>query len=138
MKSAVIYYSMTGNTQMMAEAVREGMGSGADIFEVQDITVQQAREYDFLALGCPAMGSETLEDDYFEPFIDELYKDIKGKKVALFGSYGWGDGEYMDDWEERTRQSGAQLCCAGLTINEQPDDDGLQKCRELGKNLIES
>ena len=104
-------------------------------FSVSDITADAAAEYDVLALGCPAMGAEVLEEDEFEPFFTELEGKLNGKKVALFGSYGWGDGEWMRSWEERVIASGAALVGGeGLIVNEAPDDDALEQCKKFGSN----
>jgi len=107
---AVIYWSGTGNTQAMAEAVAEGAknaGAQADLFSVSDTSADAAAAYDKLALGCPAMGAEVLEESEFEPFFTELEGRLSGKKVVLFGSYGWGDGQWMRDWADRLAASGA-------------------------------
>lgn len=138
-KSAVIFWSGTGNTQAMAEAVFEGakaVNPDTEIFSVSDITADKAAEYDSLALGCPAMGAEVLEESEFEPFFSELEGKISGKTVALFGSYGWGDGEWMREWESRVSASGARLIGGeGVIANEAPDDDIILKCQELGRSL---
>lgn len=138
-KLAVIYWSQTGNTQAMAEAVLEGAragGADAQIFAVSEITADQAAEYPRLALGCPAMGAEVLEEAEFEPFFTELEPKLSGKRVALFGSYGWGDGQWMRDWCERVKEDGAQLFSEeGLICNETPDDDTQAACRKLGADL---
>ena len=138
-KIAVIYWSMSGNTEAMANAIAEGaQGAGAevDVKQVSDITVDQALEYDKLALGCPAMGAEVLEESEFEPFFTELESRLGGKKVALFGSYGWGDGQWMRDWVERAQGDGAQVLNGeGLICNEAPDDDVQAACRKLGADL---
>lgn len=135
-KVAVIYWSMTGNTQAMAEAVAQGIqeaGGQADLLTVDQITPDQALEYDKLALGCPAMGAEVLEESEFEPFFAQLEGRLGGKKVALFGSYGWGDGQWMRDWQQRVDDANASLYHGeGLIINETPDDDGLEQCRQFG------
>ena len=140
-KITVIYWSGTGNTQMMAEAVTEGAkGAGADVslFNVSQISAADAASYEALALGCPAMGGEVLEESEFEPFFTELESKLSGKKVALFGSYGWGDGQWMRDWQERTALAGADIVSGeGLMLNETPDSTGLEQCRELGKLLAE-
>ena len=140
-KIAVIYWSGAGNTQMMAEAVTEGAkGAGADVslFNVSQISAADAAGYEALALGCPAMGGEVLEESEFEPFFTELESKLSGKKVALFGSYGWGDGQWMRDWQERTALAGADIVSGeGLMLNETPDSTGLEQCRELGKLLAE-
>ena len=133
-KTAVIYWSGTGNTQAMAEAVAQG--AGGQLFAVSEISAAEAAAYDALALGCPAMGDEVLEESEFEPFFSELEASLAGKKVALFGSYGWGDGQWMREWQERAVSAGAQLCGGeGLILNETPDADGLAACQKLGADL---
>ncbi len=137
-KIAVIYWSGTGNTQAVAEAVAEGAknaGAQADLFSVSDTSADAAAAYDKLALGCPAMGAEVLEESEFEPFFTELEGRLSGKKVALFGSYGWGDGQWMRDWADRLAASGAAASGEPLIVNEAPDDDGLAQCRALGAAL---
>ena len=138
-KMAVIYWSMTGNTQAMAEAIADGAreaGAQADLFSVDQVTVDQALEYDKLALGCPAMGAEVLEEAEFEPFFTQLEGQLSGHTVALFGSYGWGDGQWMRDWVERTQSTGANLLDEeGLMVNETPDAEALEACKNLGARL---
>ena len=134
MKAAVIYWSVTGNTEAMAKAVAEG--AGAELFTVSEFT-GSVEDYDAIAFGCPAMGAEVLEEDEFEPFFTDAETRLAGKRVAIFGSYGWGDGEWMRNWEERVKAQGIALVGdAGLMINEMPDDDGLEQCRALGKALV--
>ncbi len=133
MKTAVIYWSGTGNTEAMANAVAEG--SGVSAARVSDFGGDVA-EYEALALGCPAMGAEELEDSEFEPFFAGIEGKISGKKVALFGSYDWGDGEWMRLWAGRVKAAGAEVVGGeGLICNNTPDDEALAKCRELGKQL---
>ncbi len=138
-KLAVIYWSGTGNTEAMAMAVGEGAkaaGAEVSVLTVSEISAAQAARYDVLALGCPAMGAEVLEEGEFEPFFTELEGSLSGRKTALFGSYGWGDGQWMRDWCDRARAAGAVLCGAeGLMLNEAPDDAGLDACRALGASL---
>ena len=136
MKAGVIFWSGTGNTEAMAEAVAEGIraaGAEADVLPVAAITAEEAAAYDVLALGCPAMG-----DEEFEPFFAELEGKLSGKKVALFGSHEWSEeGRWMDEWTERTINDGAVVCTgAGLKIYSAPDENGLEKCRNLGKILV--
>ena len=137
-KTAIIYWSGTGNTEAMANAVYDGAKSvnpEAVCFSVADISAEEAAQYDTLILGCPAMGAEVLEEDEFEPFFAGLEAKLSGKNVALFGSYGWGDGEWMRSWEERVKGSGANLVGGeGLIVNEAPDEAALGQCGELGKN----
>ena len=139
-KTAIIYWSGTGNTESMAEAVLEGVkkaGKEADYFTVSEIDANKAAEYDVLILGCPAMGAEVLEEGEFEPFFTDLESKLSGKTVALFGSYGWGDGEWMRSWEERVNASGAKLVSGeGVIANEAPDDDALESCRKLGEEAV--
>ena len=133
MKNAVIYWSGTGNTEMMAKAIAEG--AGADLFTVSEFSGNVA-DYDRIAFGCSAMGAEVLEEDEFEPFFSSIEGSLSGKTVALFGSYGWGDGEWMRNWVERVKADGAVLFGdEGLIVNETPSDDDLARCREFGKNL---
>ena len=140
-KTAIIYWSGTGNTEAMAEAILEGAKSvnpDTAYFTVSEISADDAASYDTLILGCPAMGAEILEEDEFEPFFTDLESKISGKNIALFGSYGWGDGEWMRNWEERVLGSGAKLIGDGLTVCEAPDDDGLESCRALGRQAAEA
>ncbi len=135
MKTAVIYWSGTGNTEAMAKAVAEG--AGAELFSLSEFT-GSVDDYDALAFGCPAMGAEMLEEDEFEPFFTEIEGRLSGKKVGLFGSYGWGDGEWMRNWETRVGSDGAVLVGGeGVIVNDTPSDDDLEKCRALGKALTE-
>ena len=133
MKTAVIYWSGTGNTEAMAKAVAEG--AGAELFSVSEFSGDIAA-YDAVAFGCPAMGAENLEEGEFEPFFAEIEGKLSGKKVALFGSYGWGDGEWMREWAERVKGDGAVLVNdEGLIVNESPDDAALADCKALGAQL---
>ncbi len=138
-KVAVVYWSMGGNTAAMAEAVADGARqAGAEVLlrQVSETTPEEALSCDAIALGCPAMGAEVLEESEFEPFFTQLEGSLGGKQVALFGSYGWGDGQWMRDWWERTEASGALLVGSeGLIVHETPDEDGLARCRELGADL---
>ncbi len=133
MKKAVIYYSGTGNTQAMAEKI--AAVSGAELFTFDDFTPANASEYDVLALGCPAMGAEVLEEEIVQPAFDAMKPLLKGKRVALFGSYGWGDGEWMRNWEDDCRNAGAELICDSVICNETPDDEALAACEDLGKAM---
>ena len=137
-KTAIIYWSGTGNTEAMAGAIAEGakeVNADTAYFTVSEISADKAAEYDTLILGCPAMGAEELEESEFEPFFAELESKIDGKNVALFGSYGWGDGEWMRNWEERCVGDGAVLACESVICNEAPDDDAQASCKALGKAL---
>ena len=138
-KIYVVYWSQTENTQAMAEAVGEGItqaGKEAEVLEVSAASLDDLKNVSSFALGCPAMGAEVLEETEMEPFVEEVEKFASGKNIALFGSYGWGDGEWMRDWVERMKSAGANVIGdEGLIINETPDDDGLEECRSLGQQL---
>ena len=136
MKKAVIYWSGTGNTAAMASAIAAGMGEGTELYSVDQFTGDIA-EYDKIAFGCPAMGDEVLEEGEFDPFFSSIEGKLGGKKVALFGSYGWGDGEWMRDWVDRMQNAGAEIVNGeGLICQEAPDDEVLAVCEELGKQLV--
>ena len=137
-KVAVIFWSQAGNTKLMAEAVESGAsGKGAEtaIFEANDFAPSKVSEFDAFAFGCPAMGAEELEDSEFEPMFSAVEGLLKGKKVALFGSYGWGDGQWMRDWEDRCKNNGITLCTESVTANEAPDDAATAACKALGEAL---
>lgn len=137
-KIAVVFWSGTGNTEAMADAVAEGAkGAGAEVsvFNVTDFSADKVDEFDAIAFGCPAMGAETLEDSEFEPVFNECEPKLNGKKIALFGSYGWGDGEWMRNWEDTCKGDGANLVCESVICNETPDDDALEACKKLGASL---
>ena len=132
MKTAVIFWSGTGNTEAMANAVAQGAGVSAVAVSAFDGDLSQ---YDAIALGCPAMGAEELEDGEFEPFFAGIEGKISGKKIVLFGSYDWGDGEWLRLWADRAKAAGAKLVDEGLAVNNTPDDEGLAKCKALGEKL---
>lgn len=137
MKIAVIFWSGTGNTKSMAESVVLGAKNGAevDIFEACEFKKDDVSKYDAFAFGCPAMGAEELESDEFEPMFSSIEGELKGKKVVLFGSYDWGDGEWMRLWEARTKAVGADVVDT-LIVNNSPSDEDLGKSEALGKALI--
>lgn len=138
-KIYVVYWSQTGNTEAMAEAVARGIrseGKESAVVEVGSISPEELKEEAVFALGCPAMGAEVLEESEMEPFVETLETFVKGKTVGLFGSYGWGDGEWMRDWEARMQHAGANVIGGeGVICQETPDQEALEKCEELGKNL---
>lgn len=138
-KIAVIYWSGTGNTEAMADLVANAAtaaGASVDKFTASEFNVSSAGDYTGFALGCPAMGAEQLEESEFEPMFSDLEGSLNGKKIALFGSYGWGDGQWMRDWVERAQGDGAQVLNGeGLICNEAPDDDVQAACRKLGADL---
>ena len=134
MAAAVIYWSGTGNTEAMAKAVAEG--AGVEAVSVSDFK-GNAADFDALGLGSPAMGDEVLEESEFEPFFAGIEGSISGKKIALFGSYDWGDGQWMRTWEDRVKAAGAELVNgAGVISNLEPSDEILAQCKELGKALV--
>ena len=138
MKIAVIYWSGTGNTEAMAGSVAEGAksaGAEVSVFTAADFSADMVDQFDSIAFGCPSMGSEQLEDSEFEPMFTACEGRLSGKNIALFGSYGWGDGEWMRSWESRCNDDGANLACESVICNEAPDDDALAACRELGASL---
>lgn len=134
MKKAVIYWSGTGNTATMASAIAAGMGEGTELYSVDQFTGDIA-EYDKIAFGCPAMGDEVLEEGEFDPFFSSIEGKLGGKKVALFGSYGWGDGQWMRDWAERATKAGANLYDEGLMVNGFPDGDAKVQCTAFGEGF---
>lgn len=134
MKKAVIYWSGTGNTAAMASAIAAGMGEGTELYSVDQFTGDIA-DYDKIAFGCSAMGDEVLEEGEFDPFFTSIEGKLSGKKVALFGSYGWGDGQWMRDWAERTAKAGANLYDDGLTVNGFPDGDAKVQCTAFGEGF---
>ena len=139
MSVSIVYWSGTGNTQVMAEAVAEGIrsaGAEANVLEVADADAAALASEDAFALGCPSMGAEQLEETEMEPFVETLEPLVSGKKILLFGSYGWGDGEWMRDWADRMKNAGAVLVRAeGVIANEAPDNEALEECRAAGKDL---
>ena len=135
-KVAVIYWSGTGNTQAMAAAVVDGAKeAGADVDLLGCADVGNVSLYDAVALGCPAMGAEELEDSEFLPMLENIEPELAGKKAALFGSYGWGNGEWMRSWEKRCLEKGIMLAAESVLANEAPDDAALTACKMLGKEL---
>ena len=134
MKKAVIYWSGTGNTTSMASAIAAGMGEGTELCSVDQFTGDIA-DYDKIAFGCPAMGDEVLEEGEFDPFFSAIESKLSGKKVALFGSYGWGDGQWMRDWAERVTKTGANLYDEGLMVNGFPDGDAKVQCTAFGEGF---
>ena len=138
MKTAVVFWSSTGNTEDMANAVLDGMkekGAEAELIACADFSADRVDEFDAIAFGCPAMGDEVLEEDEFAPMFDSCKDKLSGKKIALFGSYGWGDGEWMSNWAEDCKSCGAVLACDPVTCMEAPDDDGVAACKALGAAL---
>lgn len=138
-KIYVVYWSQSGNTQAMAEAVGKGIadaGKEADVIYAGDVSTDELKDAKCFALGCPAMGAEVLEETVMEPLVTEIEGFAAGKTILLFGSYGWGDGQWMRDWEERMMGCGATVLSGeGLMCHETPDEAALAECEALGKQL---
>ncbi len=138
-KIAIVFWSGTGNTEAMAGYIAEGVraaGGEAALLGPGDFSASQFSAYSAVAFGCPAMGSEVLEEAEFEPMFSALEGSLGGKRIALFGSYGWGDGQWMRDWRKRCDDAGANLLDEnGLMVNEAPDAEGEEACKELGRKL---
>ncbi len=138
-KMAVVFWSGTGNTQEMANAVAAGAmdkGAAVSIIPCSDFSADRMDEFDVVAFGCPSMGDEVLEEEEFDPMFTACEAKIKGKKIGLFGSYGWGDGQWMRDWEERCRKLGATMPQPFVICNGCPDDAGSADCKRLGAGLV--
>ena len=134
----IIYWSGTGNTQGMAEWIMEGAKNGdanVRLLNVGDASVEDVSMADSVAFGCPSMGAEVLEESEMEPFIDSISNVVNGKNIILFGSYGWGNGEWMNDWQERMEGYGAKVIVDGFIINNEADSEGIERCKEIGKLL---
>lgn len=138
----IVYWTGTGNTAMMADLISQGAsaaGAEAKLIPVEEITPAELAKDNVFALGCPSMGAEQLEESTMEPFVDELLPLVSGKKILLFGSYGWGDGEWMRNWVEQMTGAGAQMIdMDGVIANEAPAGDDEAHCVEAGKLLGEA
>lgn len=137
-KVAVVYWSGTGNTAAMAAAVEAGAknaGAEVSVFGPDDFTPDKVAEFDGIAFGCPAMGAEVLEESSYDPMFTALESSLSGKKIVLFGSYGWGDGQWMRDWEDRCNAAGARLACDSVMANNAPSEDDIENCKSLGAAL---
>lgn len=137
-KTGIFYWSSTGNTQAMAEAIAEGArsaGAEVDVYDVNSASPSQVKDYDALAFGCPAMGSEQLNETVFQPFFEEAASLLGGKKVGLFGSYGWGSGEWMQNWEMLCAEKNISLAVDSVIANNAPDAEALAACEAMGKAL---
>jgi flavodoxin I len=133
----LVYWSGTGNTEIMAEKIKEGLesaGATVDYRTVDQVEPSEVSDFDKIVFGCPSMGVEVLEEDEFDPFFEAVEGQLSGKKVALFGSYGWGEGEWMDGWIERTEATGAKLF-GGFKVNSTPSSEEEEKCVEFGANF---
>lgn len=130
---AVVYWSGTGHTQAMAEAA--AAACEGKLFTASEFSADKLADYDAVAFGCPAMGAEVLEESEFQPMFDECKPHLSGKKIALFGSYGWGDGEWMRTWEEDCLAAGALLACDSVICQDDPDADAIAACQKLAEAL---
>ncbi len=139
-KVAICFWSGTGNTEAMAEAVENGVksaGGEAVVIAPDDFNAEDVEKYDAIAFGCPSMGEEVLEESEFQPMWDRVSSALSGKNIALFGSYGWGDGEWMRNWDEECQGLGANQVVEFVICNEEPDDEAVEACEALGKALAE-
>ena len=137
-KVAVVFWSGTGNTEAMADAVKagaEGAGASVTAFGPSEFDAAKVADFDGIAFGCPAMGAEVLEEDEFDPMWQDVKGALSGKNIGLFGSYGWGDGEWMRNWEDEAKGAGANLVVDAVLANEAPDDDAVAACEALGAAL---
>ena len=135
----IVHYRETGNTEAMASMVAKGVeaaGATAKVVSVDGFDAAELKNEAAFALGCPAMGDEVLEDTEFEPMFDGCKDALKGKNIALFGSYGWGDGEWMRNWEDSCKEAGANLVCESVICQEEPDDEATEACKALGAALV--
>ncbi len=134
----VVYWTGTGNTEQMANLVAAGaraQGAAAEVIWCSDFSAEQAADCDAIAFGCPAMGAEELEDGEFEPVFRACLRALAGKRIGLFGSYGWGDGDWMRAWEELCSQNGIDLAVQSVICCGTPDGDGAAACRAMGAAL---
>lgn len=138
MKARIIYWSGTGNTEAMAneiEAKLKELGADTKLLSVENASIDDAKEADVLALGCPAMGAEELEEDYFRPYFDSIKDVIKDKKLGIFGSYEWNSGEWMDIWKKECEDDGITVK-ETLIAYDHPGAEALEKCREFAEKLF--
>ena len=139
MKTAVVFWSGTGNTEAMAQSVANGVkaaGAEVDVLTCDQFNETMIDDYDSIAFGCPSMGTEELEEGEFEPMFSAVKNRLNGKKIVLFGSYGWGDGEWMRNWEDDCKKCGAVLAAESVICNDAPDDDVIAQCETLGAALV--
>ena len=136
-KVLIVYVTTTGNTGKMADVIADAAkGAGAEVTckTVGEASVLELAGYDVVAFGSPAMGAEVLEEAEMEPFFSEVAGSLSGKKVALFGSYDWGDGEWLRTWEDRCKDAGADVI-ATVKAHLEPDDEAVNECKEFGAKL---
>ena len=139
-KLALIYWSGSGNTEEMAKAIQIGIeesGKSVAVFQASDFAADSIDQFDGVLLGCSAMGAEELEESEFLPMFESIESQLKGRHIALFGSYGWGDGEWMRLWEDRVKKGEAVLFGEGLIVHERPDQAALEKCQTFGREFAQ-
>lgn len=137
-KVAIVYWTGSGNTEAMAHAVEEGaqnVGAEVALNFVSDVTADEIASFDYIALGCPASGNEQLEEYEFEPFFEELLPQLQNKKVAIFGSYSWNQGDWMQIWKQRLNDEGIEIIAEPVVAYGYPEDDILEECKKLGETL---
>ena len=136
---AIVYWSGTGNTEAMAEAIKnsvEEKGGNATLYEASDFSSNLIDNFDAIAFGCPAMGAEVLEEEEFEPMFSSCKPKLTDKDIALFGSYGWGDGEWMRNWEDECEEDGITLCSSSVICQDEPDNKAIENCKNLASDLM--
>lgn len=138
MKINIIYYSSTGNTEEMANLIAKGAkeeGAEVNLMTFGEASVDDVKNCDIVLLGGPAMGAENLEESEVEPFVESIEGEVSGKKMVLFGSFGWGGGAYMTEWENRMEENGAELLEKEVVVQESPEGEDAEKLIELGKKI---
>lgn len=134
----IIYWTGTGNTGAMATLIGKGInevGEEAELINISSNKVNSLKDEECIVLGCPSMGAEELEDGEFEPFLEEIGAELRGKKVFLFGSYGWGNGEWMEAFEDRILDLGGILPLDSVTVNYVPEGESEELCIEYGRKI---
>ncbi|WP_296113279.1 flavodoxin [uncultured Anaerococcus sp.] len=140
-KVAIIYWSGTGNTLAMAYEIADELKNNSidvNILTASEFTKDDIDSYDGFAFGCPAMGSEELEESEFEPMFESVENSLSDKAVLIFGSYEWADGEWMRSWQERCENDGINLVRDGLIAYDYPDDEALEECRKAALDLAKA
>ncbi|MCH4207415.1 MAG: flavodoxin domain-containing protein [Solobacterium sp.] len=136
-KIAVVYFTGTGNTQELAEQVEAGAkskGAETELLFSDELDTERIDSYDGIAFGCPASGTEQLNGMFYGSY-DHYRPYLKGKRVVLFGSWGWGGGKYMNEWKVQARGDGMILAADPVTCKKKPDEAALQACFKLGEIL---
>lgn len=139
-KVAVIYWSGTGNTEQMANAIADRLKEkqiDLDIYQASDFDESKLADYDGFAFGSPAMGDESLEESEFEPMFESVEGKLENKAVIIFGSYEWNEGQWMLDWQERCKDNGINLAANGLAVYDSPSEEDIRSCQNLADKLIE-